>query len=453
MGEYDLAAEIAAGGMGVVYLARRAGDRIGEAYAVKLIHGDLIERFPEMGERLRKEARLACQVHHPGAVGVVEVGQHESRPYVVMPYVEGGTLADLLAAGQAAPGVVAAILIDALRGLHAAHAAEDERGLPLRLVHRDVCPENVLVGGDGRGRIADFGIAVAADETLDARRGSGRGKWAFMSPEQIRGDPLDRRSDVFSAGVTLFHALTGKELFRGPSPAGTIHNVLHMDVPRPAEVAPWVPEPLSDVCIRALARDCEARFSTAESMAAALADAARAAGLVASPADVGEAVWAAVGERLGARRRALAALASESAPRSLPLPPPGAGARDEGAAGGEEVRAAGAWADEEGEDPDGPATAPYGAGSPTTAATKLEADDEPEIEIVSGDGERMRLAAGSGEHPRAAPPASAPAGFAARAGPAGADGDRDPRAAGGAGPGARFWSRVWRAVWPPARRG
>lgn len=305
IGDYVLAAEIASGGMGVVYLARRADSPRGEAYALKIVHDDLVRRFPEVADRLHREAGLAARFCDPGAVRVVEVGEHDDRPYAVMPYVEGGTLADLGAAGRASPGVVASVMVDALRGLDAAHAAEDERGGPLGLVHRDVCPENVLVGGDGRARITDFGIAIAADAD-EAARGSARGKWPFMAPEQIRGERVDRRADVFSAGVTLHHALTGRDLFRGPSPAATMQNVLHMPVPPPSEAAPGVPPALDGVCARSLAREREARFSTAGEMADAIAEAAAAAGIAASPAEVAEAVWAAVGDRLRARRDALA---------------------------------------------------------------------------------------------------------------------------------------------------
>ncbi len=363
LGEYIVAGEIASGGMGVVYLARREGELAAQPYAIKVVHDDLARRFPELGELLRQEARLASHIHHPHAVGVLEIGEHGDRPYAVMPYVEGGTLADLIATGAATAEVVAAVLIDALRGLHAAHVAEDDRGRPLRLVHRDVCPENVLVGVDGRARIADFGIAVAAAQTLDTERGSGRGKWAFMSPEQIRNEAVDRRSDVFAAGVTLHGALAGEPLFQGRSAAETMRNVLHMPVPRPSEVGAGSARVLDDVCLRALERDAEDRFSTAEEMAVALAGAMAASGGPASPEEVGARMREALGGTLAARREALEALAPRSSSpssRALPLPPPNP--RDSAAEKllPEEVAALAAELDDD-DDPDGPATSVYRA--------------------------------------------------------------------------------------------
>jgi serine/threonine protein kinase len=347
--------------MGVVYLAGREDERDGGAYAIKVVHEDLVRRFPELGDLLRREAHLAANIHHPHAVGVLEIGEHDERPYAVMPYIEGGTLADLVATGVASPAVVASVMLDALRGLHAAHAAEDDRGRPLRLVHRDVCPENVLVGIDGRARIADFGIAVAAVQTLDVGRGSGRGKWAFMSPEQLRGEPVDRRADVFSAGVTLFCALTGSDLFQGHAATTTMQNVLHMPVPRPSTVGGRPPPPFDAVCLRALAREAEARFPTAEAMAAALADAATAAGGLASAEEVGGLVREALGGTLASRREALASLVMRTQSRRdlLPLPPPNP--RDSAAEilMPEEVAHLAAELYDEDDDPDGPATSVY----------------------------------------------------------------------------------------------
>jgi serine/threonine protein kinase len=364
LGEYIVAGEIASGGMGVVYLAGREGQRDGGAYAIKVVHDDLVRRFPELGDLLRREAHLAANLHHPHAVGVLEVGEHEARPYAVMPYIEGGTLADLVATGKASPAVIASVMIDALRGLHAAHAVEDERGRPLRLVHRDVCPENVLVGVDGRARIADFGIAVAAAQTLDVGRGSGRGKWAYMSPEQLRGESVDRRADVFSAGVTLYCALTGGDLFQGHAATKTMQNVLHMPVPRPSTVGARPPPAYDSVCMRALERDPQARFSTAEAMAVALADAAEVAGGLPSPEEVGALVREVLGGTLASRRESLASLVQARrtySPRDLlPLPPPNP--RDSAAEilRPEDVaNLAAELYDEDDDDPDGPATSVY----------------------------------------------------------------------------------------------
>ncbi len=475
LGDYVVAAEIASGGMGVVYLARRTEGQSRDAYAIKVVHDDLVKRFPGLGERLRREARLAAHVHHPHTVAVLEIGEHASLPYVVMPYVEGGTLAELIEAGHAHPGIAAAVMIDALRGLHAAHIAEDERGRPLRLVHRDVCPDNVLVGADGRGRIADFGIAVAAADTLDAGRGSGRGKWAFMSPEQLKDEPVDRRSDVFSAGVTLFHALTGRGLFADDAVTATMHNVLHAPVQKPSETGARPPAAFDQVCLRALERDPEARFSSADVMATALREAATAAGVLASAEEVSAAVWAAVGDKVSGRRDALDALASRAAPRSLPLPPPNPNDRAAETLRSDEAEelAAALADDDDDEDPDGPATSIY----IPDKHTEHDGHDELDIEIVSDLGPdepssasgRSWLAAGSGEHDADRNSSELATGSGEHRALGGAAGEQDRAGAdsGVAAPGSgddvpslappsgallRFCQRVWRAIWPGARR-
>jgi serine/threonine protein kinase len=166
--------------------------------------------------------------------------------------------------------IMCAILGGVLRGLHAAHEAKNEEGLPLHIVHRDVSPQNILVGVDGVARILDFGVAKAVGRLQSTHDGRLKGKLAYMAPEQIHGDHLDRRSDVFAAGVVLWEALTGQRLFRDENDAVTITKVLGDPVAPPSRTREGIPAALDDVVIRALDRQPSRRFATAHQMACAL---------------------------------------------------------------------------------------------------------------------------------------------------------------------------------------
>ena len=179
--------------------------------AIKRLHPHLAseEEFIEM---FLDEARLAAGIHHPHVVPILEVGQSESGYYLVMEYIEGDTLARLmarsLARAQPIPrSVLIRIVLDALAGLHAAHELLDPDGQPVHLVHRDVSPQNVLVGVDGCSRITDFGVAHAASRLQNTRADRLKGKLAYMSPEQARAGEVDRRADVFAMGIILWEVL------------------------------------------------------------------------------------------------------------------------------------------------------------------------------------------------------------------------------------------------------
>src|SRR6185369_608614 len=189
--------------------------------AVKRLHPHLAseEEFIEM---FLDEARLAAGIHHPHVVPLLEVGESDSGYYLVMEYIEGDTLARLmaraLARAQPIPRpVLVRIILDALAGLHAAHELLDADGNPVQLVHRDVSPQNVLVGVDGSSRITDFGVAHAASRLQNTRADRLKGKIAYMSPEQAHAGDVDRRADVFAMGIILWEVLAARRLFKADS--------------------------------------------------------------------------------------------------------------------------------------------------------------------------------------------------------------------------------------------
>lgn len=271
LGRYEVLARLGGGGMGTVYLCRlntEVGFR--RLFAIKLLSKQLRDDA-NAARMLVEEAQLAARIHHPNVIGIVDVGQHDGQPFVVMDYVEGGSLNDLFRRNptRRPPRLVIPLLLDALNGLSAIHTASDEHGHTLALVHCDLSPHNLLVGVDGACRIADFGIAQSRN--LDrASTEITRGKPGFMSPEQLTGGDVDMRSDVFAMGVVLWSALTGEDLFVGRTVEETIHNVLHREVPPPSRVGLAPPEALDWICRKALSRAPEDRFQTAEEMHSAL---------------------------------------------------------------------------------------------------------------------------------------------------------------------------------------
>ncbi|MBX3130429.1 MAG: serine/threonine protein kinase [Polyangiaceae bacterium] len=304
LGRYVLYDEIAAGGMARVHLGRQEGAvGFSRTVAVKRLHPHLA-KDPEFVAMFLDEARLAARIRHPNVVTTLDVVATAGEVFLVMEYVEGVSLSDLIKAarregGEMPPAMAAHIAAGALSGLHAAHEARDERGESLELVHRDVSPQNIIVGTDGVARVLDFGVAKAAGRLQTTEEGRIKGKMAYMSPEQLSSSGVTRRTDVFAAGVVLWEALTGRRLFQGADPAEIVGKVLGLEIPAPSHYAPAVSAELDAVVLRALARDPAARFPTALEMAEALE---RAGGLLASR-EVGDWVRAHAGSAV--RDRAL----------------------------------------------------------------------------------------------------------------------------------------------------
>mgnify|MGYP000978317023 CR=1 FL=1 len=270
---YELIAELASGGMATVFLARLVGVAgFQRMVAIKRLHPHLA-REREFVDMFLDEARLAARIHHPNVVPILEVGESERGYYLVMEYVEGDTAARLFArsaqAGKRVPHDVAVrVVLDSLAGLHAAHELKDDENKPLELVHRDVSPQNILVGIDGTSRITDFGVARAASRLSTTRSGQLKGKLSYMAPEQARGVAIDRRADVFAMGIVLWEALAFKRLFKGEGEAETLNRVLYEPIPTLKSAMPTIPDALDAVVMKALEREPDKRFASAADLVA-----------------------------------------------------------------------------------------------------------------------------------------------------------------------------------------
>jgi eukaryotic-like serine/threonine-protein kinase len=279
VGRYELHGELAAGGMATVHLGRSIGAAgFAKSVAIKRLH-EHFARDPEFVAALLEEARLSERIRHPNVVATLDVVAVEHELLLVMEYVHGETLARLLRAcardGERCPPAVAASIAQAvLLGLHAAHNATDAAGAPLCIVHRDVSPQNVIVGADGIARLLDFGIAKAAGAASHTREGEVKGKLPYMAPEILKHQPASPQSDVYAVAVTLWESLCARRLFRGESEVATWAAVLEGAVEPPSRVVGPI-GPLDDVVMRGLARSTSERYATALAMAKAIEGAIR----------------------------------------------------------------------------------------------------------------------------------------------------------------------------------
>ncbi len=309
IGRYTLHERIAAGGMASVYLGSLTGAAdFSRLVAIKRMHPQFAadETFVA---RFRNEAWLNARLFHPSIVQTFDVVQWDDELLLVMEYVDGVTLkalcTDASAASEILPlNVTAGILVPVLHGLHAAHEATDDDGRPLRIVHRDFSPHNIIIGRDGHAKVLDFGIAKSHTDQQVTSVGHLTGKFAYLSPEQIQGRSLDRRTDIFAAGIVLWETLAGRRLFRAPdvSEAAIIDRVLNEPVLAPSRFNPAVPKKLDRIVLRALQRDPENRYGSARELALELEGIAP----LATPSTIGDCVARLCPSRLEERSRRLA---------------------------------------------------------------------------------------------------------------------------------------------------
>lgn len=272
---YEVVGTLARGGMAEILLARARGpEGFARAVVLKRILPHLAKN-PRFRTMFLDEARVMAGIHHSNVVNVHELHEEGDELWLVMDYLEGESLASVIRAAvgdsRALPaGLMAFVVAEACAGLHAAHEAKGPDGSPLGLVHRDVSPQNLFLTYDGHVRLLDFGIAHAAGRGTETEAGQIKGKFAYMSPEQCRGQVLDRRSDVFALGIVLFEATTQRRLFMRDSDMQTMRAVCKEPIADPTEEVDGYPAALAAVVRRALLRDRAQRFESAQAMEQAL---------------------------------------------------------------------------------------------------------------------------------------------------------------------------------------
>jgi serine/threonine-protein kinase len=275
IGKYKLVRLIASGGMAEVYLARQAGAAgFEKLVCLKRILPHLA-RDKQFVEMFLNEARLAARLDHPNIVSIFDLGEANGNYFIAMEFIDGPSLRAAakraLERGERLPiPEIVKIISMAAAGLHYAHELTDGRGKPLGLVHRDISPDNVLVHRNGATKVVDFGIAKAADSSSSTRIGTLKGKVAYMPPEQLRGDPLDRRTDVFALGVVLYELLAGQRPWAGASDVSLIGRIMTEAPPPLSTPRPDAPAGLVAVLDRALAKDREARYASCHDLQADL---------------------------------------------------------------------------------------------------------------------------------------------------------------------------------------
>lgn len=275
VGRYALFDAFASGGMASVHLGRLLGPvGFSRTVAIKRLH-ESFANDPDFVAMFLDEARIVARIRHPNVVPTLDVVAHQSELLLVMEYISGESLSLLLKRARAAKKpvpipVMVDIVISVLNGLHAAHEATNEQGEPMNIVHRDVSPQNILVGTDGVARVLDFGIAKAVGRMHQTRHGQVKGKAHYMPPEQLTGKGVTRAVDIYAASVVLWEALTGGRVFSGDNDAEVMYSVLEGKPVAPSTFRADVPRALDDIILCGL-RSCPAdRFTNAEAMANAL---------------------------------------------------------------------------------------------------------------------------------------------------------------------------------------
>ena len=325
-GSYQLIAKLATGGMAEIFLARPSNGGHRDVLVLKRILPHLAEddHFVTM---FRDEADLASRLIHKNICHVHAFGDFAGTWFIAMEYLHGVPLSRMMTrlskAGKMLDlRVVAGIIVQACEGLHAAHEARDDNGNPLNVVHRDVSPPNIMVCGDGTVKLLDFGIAKARGANSRTRTGTVKGKNAYMSPEQILGKPLDRRSDVFALAIVMYEMLAIKRLFHRDSDFLTFKAITEEPIPDIRERRPDLPPGMRAALLQAMARDPNGRFETALSFANAIRSSVATLGGPATANDLARLLFTDFGDEMSARDEILKA-AEEPNAATLATPPAG----------------------------------------------------------------------------------------------------------------------------------
>jgi len=332
-GSYQLLAKLATGGMAEIYLARpqnQAGSN--DLLVLKRILPHLAEdeHFVTM---FRDEADLASKLVHKNVCNVMSFGQYAGTWFIAMEYLHGVPLSRMMTKLSKASKtldyrVVAGIICQACEGLHAAHEARGNDGQLLGVVHRDVSPPNIMVTSDGTVKVLDFGIAKARGANSRTRTGTVKGKNAYMSPEQILGKPLDRRSDIFALGVVMYEMLAIRRLFHRDSDFLTFKAITEEPIPEIRERRPDIPPGMRAALLQAMARDPNGRFETAQAFGQAIKQSIATLGGPASQAELARLLFTDFGDEMSSRDEILKAADDPNAapisigPTPKPTPPP-----------------------------------------------------------------------------------------------------------------------------------
>jgi serine/threonine protein kinase len=323
-GSYQLIAKLATGGMAEIFLARPTGTGHADVLVLKRILPHLAEddHFVTM---FRDEADLAAQLIHKNVCHVHAFGEYAGTWFIAMEYLHGVPLSRMMTrlskAGKMLDlRVVAGIIVQACEGLHAAHEARGPDGVSLHVVHRDVSPPNIMVCGDGTVKLLDFGIAKARGANSRTRTGTVKGKNAYMSPEQILGKPLDRRSDVFALAIVMYEMLAIKRLFHRDSDFLTFKAITEEPIPEIRDRRPDLPPGMRAALLQAMARDPNGRFDTAQAFANAIRNSVATVGGPATPSDLARLLFTDFGDEMAARDEILKAADDPgTAPIAAPL--------------------------------------------------------------------------------------------------------------------------------------
>jgi eukaryotic-like serine/threonine-protein kinase len=287
LGRYEVRTKIAEGGMAILYLGRSADASRSNA-ALKVIRPEYARDLQFVAMFL-DEAKLTSRLDHPSIVKIYEQASQDGVLFIAMELLFGQSLASVWEAsdkrGPRLPiEVVAYVGARVADGLHHAHELRDDAGVHQEVVHRDINPSNIFVTYGGHVKIIDFGLAKAVDRLTSTMAGVVKGKLAYMSPEQIAGPRIDRRTDIFALGTTLWELTVGRRLFKAPNDAETMRNVKEARVPDPRSFVPSYPATLAGMLMRALAREPDARYPTAAEFAKDLDAFAMKGGRIVNPA-------------------------------------------------------------------------------------------------------------------------------------------------------------------------
>jgi eukaryotic-like serine/threonine-protein kinase len=277
-GKYELLLSLATGGTAEIFLAKQTGEAgFEKLVVVKRLLEHLVED-QEYVQMFLDEARLGARLAHPNIVQTLELGQYNGQYFIAMEYLAGLSLAQVMVlsparvpGGMFAPELTLALLAQAASGLHCAHEAKLPDGTALKIVHRDVSPQNLIVTFEGSLKLVDFGIAHAAVRDAKTKTGMIKGKFAYMAPEQCLGKPLDRRTDIFALGVVAHEMLTGRRLFKRKSTYETYQAIVAGGpIPRPSVVNPALDPGVDELILPALSFDPDNRYATAEAFGEAM---------------------------------------------------------------------------------------------------------------------------------------------------------------------------------------